>query len=400
VTAPAVALGLRANASQFWLLVALNALVGGMVGLERSVLPLVGEQDFGVDSKTAVLSFIAGFGAAKAVANLVAGRLADRHGRKRVLVAGWLLALPVPLLVGVAPSWSLVVAANLLLGASQGLAWSMTLLMKVDLAGPVRRGLALGLNESAGYVGVALTAAATGAFAAEVAPRTLIWSAAAALAAAGTAASVLLVRETRAHVELEERGWRAETAPGTVVSASQAGFVNNLNDAVAWGLAPLYLASAGASAAEIGVFAGLYPAVWGTTQLGFGALSDRIGRGPLIAVGMLTQAGALGLLAAVNGQLGWSLTAAVLLGLGTALVYPTLLAAVSDAVAPVRRARAFGIYRFWRDAGLVAGALLAGVVTDAVDARTALAAVAAITALSGVWTVLAKWPSVATTRAP
>jgi len=376
-----VRLGLRENAAQFGFLVGLNALVGALIGIERSVLAPLGEQEFGIASKSAVLSFIVAFGGAKALANLAAGRLAA-HGRKRVLVAGWALALPAPLLIGFAPSWAFVVAANVFLGASQGFAWSMTVLMKIDLVGPRRRGLALGLNESAGYVGVALAAAATGWLAASVGPRTVVWAGAAILAPLGLALTLLLVRETLPHVRFEEAAGATSTA-GSLPLLAQAGFVNNLNDAVAWGLIPLYIAAHGASHSDIGLVAGLYPAVWGCGQIGAGALSDRVGRSPLVLVGMVTQAIAFVILIAGSGRLGSAVAAAVVLGAGTALVYPTLLAAVSDAVGPLERARATGVYRFWRDTGLVAGALLGGFGADAFGSATTLGIVAAVTAMSG-----------------
>jgi MFS family permease len=399
-----IRLGLRANAHQFGLLVLLNGLVGAMVGLERSVLPVVGARDFGLDSHAAILSFVGAFGLAKALSNLAAGGLADRVGRKRLLVVGWLLALPVPLLIGVAPSWGYVVAANLFLGASQGLAWSMTVLMKIDLVGPRRRGLALGLNESAGYLGVALAAFVTGALAASVAPRTAVWVAGLAVSAVGLAISVLLVRDTAAHVALEQdshgtaghAGLRQAFRRGTVShpvlrACAQAGLVNNLNDALAWGLVPLYLAAHGADVREIGVVAAVYPAVWGAGQLLAGWLSDHVGRKPLIVSGMLVQAGALAVLVVGGGAFGPALLAAILLGIGTALVYPTLIAAVSDAVAPAERAPAVGVYRFWRDAGFVAGALLAGFVADSFGAGEAIAAVAALTAASGIAVAVTGW---------
>ena len=387
-----VELGLRANARQFALLVVLNGFVGAMVGLERSVLPLVGQRDFHVDSSTAILSFVVAFGAAKALANLAAGGLADRAGRKRLLVAGWLLAVPVPLLIGVAPSWWLVVAANLFLGASQGLAWSMTVLMKIDLVGPKRRGLALGLNESAGYLGLALAAFATGALATTIAPRTVVWVGALLVTVVGSIASAALVRDTAAHVSVEQHAHApARRTPAVLRACAQAGFVNNLNDALAWGLVPLYLAAAGASLTEIGVVAGLYPAVWGAGQLLTGWLSDHAGRKPLIVAGMLVQAGALVVLVAGGGSLGPAVVAAVLLGIGTALVYPTLIAAVSDAVQPIERARSVGAYRFWRDAGFVAGALIAGLVADIVGIGTAIAVVAALTAGSGLVVAATAW---------
>jgi MFS family permease len=399
-----VQLGLRANAAQFSLLVGLNALVGALVGLERSVLPLIGKQDFGLASTAAVLAFVVAFGTAKALANLGAGALADRIGRKRLLVLGWLLALPVAPLIALAPSWWLIVAANLFLGASQGLAWSMTVVMKIDLAGPLRRGLALGLNESAGYLGVAVTAFATGALAASIAPRTVVWAGALTISLAGTLIAVLFVRDTALHVaheqaehgEREPLSLRAAFAEASVRqpvlrACSQAGLVNNLNDALAWGLVPLYLAAHGANATRIGVVAAVYPGLWGVLQLVTGWLSDVVGRKPLIVLGMLVQAGALALLVAGGGAFAPSLAAAALLGIGTALVYPTLIAAVSDVVQPRDRAAVVGVYRFWRDMGFVVGALLAGVAADALGSAAAIALVAALTAASGLLVAATPW---------
>lgn len=399
-----VRLGLRVNAGQFTLLVALNALVGAMVGLERSVLPLVGQVDFGLASRAAVLSFVVAFGAAKALTNLAAGGLAGRAGRRRLLIAGWLVALPVPVMIGLAPSWGWIVAANLLLGVNQGLAWSMTVVMKIDLVGPRRRSLALGLNESAGYLGVAATALVTGALAASIAPREVIWVGAALIASAGLAISVLFVRDTAAHVALEQRAHgtarhlplrrafaEASLHDPVLRACSQAGLVNNLNDALAWGLVPLYLAADGASAGEIGLVAALYPGVWGAGQVASGWVSDHVGRKPLIVAGMMMQAGALGLLAAGGGALGPAAAAAVLLGVGTALVYPTLIAAVSDAVTPSERAPVVGVYRFWRDTGFVVGALLSGLAADALGFGAAITAVAALTGASGLWVAGVAW---------
>ena len=400
-----VRLGLRENAAQFSLLVALNALVGGMVGLERSVLPLVGQHDFGLRSNTAILAFVLAFGVAKAVTNLAAGGLAERVGRKRLLVIGWLVAVPIPLLIGLAPSWGFIVAANILLGVNQGLAWSMTVVMKIDLAGPTRRGLALGLNEAAGYLGVAATAFATGALAATYAPRTVVWVGAAVIAATGLVISLVWVRDTQAHVALEQRDHDSTAPAHTLPSAfaqatwhdpvlracSQAGLVNNLNDALAWGLAPLFLAAHGASVRQIAIVAAAYPVVWGAGQLLTGWLSDHTGRKPLIATGMLTQAGALGLLVAGDGAFAPSLVAALLLGAGTAMVYPTLIAAVSDATQPRDRARVVGVYRFWRDFGFALGALIAGISADAASPAAAITIVAALTAASGLAVVLTSW---------
>jgi MFS family permease len=400
-----IRLGLRANAGQFGLLVALNALVGAMVGLERSVLPLVGERDFGLRSTTAILAFVVAFGAAKALTNLAAGALADHLGRKRLLVAGWLIALPVPLLIGLASSWWFVVAANVLLGVNQGLAWSMTVLMKIDLAGPRRRGLALGFNEAAGYLGVAAAAFASGVLAATFAPRTVVWVGAALVGAVGLIVSVTFVRDTGAHVRLEQGdatgptvGFRAAFAETSVRdpvlrACSQAGLVNNLNDALAWGLAPLYLAAQGASVREIAVVAAVYPVVWGAGQLATGWLSDHTGRKPLITGGMLVQATGLALLVAGGGSFSPSVAAAALLGIGTAMVYPTLIAAVSDATEPRERARAVGIYRFWRDFGFVLGALVAGLATDIASPEAAILIVTALTAASGVAVLGTRWPA-------
>jgi MFS family permease len=413
-----VQLGLRANAPQFALLVALNALVGAMVGLERSVLPLVGKDDFGLRSSTAILAFVVAFGAAKAVTNLAAGDLAERFGRRHVLVAGWVVALPVPLLVGLASSWWYIVVANLLLGVNQGLAWSMTVVMKIDLAGPHRRGLALGLNEAAGYLGVAVAAFATGLIATAVAPRTVIWVGAALIASAGLLISVLAVRDTSAHVAHEQASYAESSSPHlglwgafriaslrdpVLRSCNQAGLVNNLNDALAWGLAPLYLAAHGAGVRQIAVVAAVYPLVWGSAQLVTGWLSDHTGRKPLIAGGMLVQAAALVALVAGDGAFTPSLVAAAVLGLGTAMVYPTLIAAVSDASQPRDRARVVGVYRFWRDFGFVLGAIIAGVGADATSARAAIVIVAALTATSGLVVMATSWrpqPALAPATAP
>jgi MFS family permease len=408
-----VELGLRANAGQFALLVGLNALVGAMVGLERSVLPLVGKQDFGLRSSAAILAFVVAFGLSKALTNLAAGDLAERIGRKRVLIIGWVVALPVPVLIGLASSWWYIVAANLLLGVNQGLAWSMTVVMKIDLAGPRRRGLALGLNEAAGYLGVAFAALATGILAATYAPRTVVWVGAALIAGVGLLVSLLAVRDTGVHVAHEQhlhgddeqprlhlRAAFARASLGDPVlrACSQAGLVNNLNDALAWGLAPLYLASHGSSVRQIATVAAVYPIVWGAGQLLTGWLSDYTGRKPLIAAGMIVQAVALGLLVIGNGGFSLAVAAAALLGVGTAMVYPTLLAAVSDASQPRDRARVVGVYRFWRDFGFVLGALIAGLGADATSPRAAIVIVAVLTAASGLAVAATPWQASLTGR--
>jgi MFS family permease len=401
-------LGLRENRAQFSLLVAVNAFVGAMVGLERSTLPLVGREDFALTSSAAVLSFIVAFGLAKAFTNLGAGALAERAGRRRLLIAGWALALPVPVLIAVAPSWGWIVAANVLLGINQGLAWSMTVVMKIDLVGPRRRGLALGLNEAAGYGGVALAAGLTGWLAAEFAARDVLVVVGAVIAVAAFLISVLFVRDTAAHVALEQSSHHLDPdeAPPTLREAfartsfrvpalrasSQAGLVNNLNDGLAWGLVPLFLAAHGASAAEIGLVAAIYPGVWSVGQIATGHWSDSVGRKPLIVAGMLLQALALGLLAISEGDVALAAGAAALLGAGTALVYPTLIAAISDAVSPVARAPVVGVYRFWRDIGYAVGAVIAGAAADGLGYGGAIGLVAALTAVSGLW-VLVDMPS-------
>ena len=401
-----VRLGLRENSAQFSLLVAINAFVGAMVGLERSALPLAGHQQFHLSSSLAVLSFIIAFGLSKAATDLAAGPLAERPGgRRRLLVLGWALALPVPLLIWAASGWWLVVIANLFLGANQGLAWSMTVNMKIDLVGPHKRGLALGLNEAAGYGGVAIATALAGALIAGISPRTIVEAGGAIIAIVGLTASALFVRDTSAHVVLEQDQHansddrpRATGRP-TLAQAfaltsfkrpglracSQAGLVNNLNDGLAWGLTPLFLAAHHATGGQIAAVTAIYPAVWAAGQIPAGAASDRFGRRTLIVGGMLAQAAALALLAASAGRFLPALAAAILLGLGTASAYPTLIAAISDQTTPAVRATTIGVYRFWRDLGYAIGAAVAGVTADALGYPKAIAIVAALTAVSGIW---------------
>jgi MFS family permease len=399
-----IELGLRQNAAQFTLLVVVNALVGGMLGQERTVLPLLGKQEFGLTAYTAGLSFILAFGIAKATTNYFAGTWMDRVGRKPVLVAGWLIAVPVPFMLIWAPSWTWILVANVLLGVSQGLTWSTTVVMKIDLVGPARRGTAMGLNEAAGYVAVAGAALATGYLAETYGLRPEPFYLGIAFAALGLGLSTLVVKETREHARLEASGHVARTdgkhdhlhgelTNGQVFmqtsfkepalsSASQAGLVNNLNDGLAWGLFPILFATAGLSVGRIGILAALYPAVWGVGQLLTGALSDRWGRKWLIASGMWLQALALAAIALADSFAVWA-GAAIVLGVGTAMVYPTLLASIGDVAHPTWRARSVGVYRLWRDGGFAVGALLAGIVADLLGVHAAVWVVAALTAVSG-----------------
>lgn len=398
-----IQLGLRENWQQFALLVVVNAFVGAMVGLERTVVPLIAEQDFGIVSATVTLSFIISFGLVKALTNMVTGGLSDRIGRKQLLVAGWLVGLPAPLLIIFAPSWSWIVLANVLLGINQGLCWSTTVIMKIDLVGPKQRGLAMGLNESSGYVAVSLAALATGYVAAAYALRPAPFYLGIAFAVLGLLLSVFFVRETHDHAREEARRHANNTddpneedaklsfsevfaltswKDRALFAASQAGMINNLNDGMVWGILPLFLAGAGLGVDRIGVVAAAYPAVWGLGQLVTGALSDRLGRKWMIVAGLWIQA--IGILMVVLvGNFGLWVTAAVLMGLGTALVYPTLLAAISDVAHPTWRASSVGVYRLWRDSGYAIGALLSGILADILGLGWAMGAIAGLTALSG-----------------
>jgi MFS family permease len=394
-------LGLRENLPQFALLVLINAFVGGMVGLERTVLPLLGEREFGLSSKTAITSFIVSFGITKAVLNLVAARLSERVGRKPILIAGWLFALPVPFLIIYAPSWWWIDLANVLLGANQALAWSMTVIMKVDLVGPKRRGLALGLNEFAGYFAVGVTSWATGYIAGQYALRPQPFYLGIAFSIIGLALSLVFVRETLGHAHVEARA-QGTVSPSTLghifyvttignaslFAACQAGLVNNLNDGMSWGLYPLYFGAFGLGVEAIGVIKAVYPGVWGVLQIATGPLSDRWGRKGLIAGGMIVQALGIWLTVMVPVYAAW-IAGAALQGLGTAMVYPTLLATITDHTHPTSRATSLGVYRFWRDLGYAVGALLSGIVADLVGLAAAIHLVAGLTFLSGVIVVYA-----------
>jgi MFS family permease len=395
--APSIRLGLRENLGQFCLLVLVNAFVGGMVGLERTVVSLIGSQQFGLVLKTAIFSFIVSFGVVKACSNLLSGALADRIGRKKVLVAGWILGVPVPFMIMFAPSWGWIVGANVLLGVNQGLAWSMTVLMKIDLVGPRGRGLAVGLNEFAGYLAVGLTALATGYLASAYGLRPQPFYLGVGYVILGLLVSIFLVRDTSEHVRLEMRSHPSEQSPlgfrevfaitslkdRNLFACSQAGLVNNLNDGMSWGVFPLFFSAFGLGVERIGLLKAVYPAVWGTLQVLTGPLSDRWGRKGLIVGGMWVQAAGIFVTVATRSFGRWML-GSVLLGVGTAMVYPALIAAVSDNSHPSWRARSLSVYRFWRDLGYAVGALSAGIIADMLGISWAVGSVGLLTFLSGV----------------
>ena len=388
---------MKENWQQFALLILINAFVGGMVGIERTVVPLIGSKEFGITSTTLVVSFIVSFGVVKALANLISGQLADTWGRKRVLVLGWLVGLPVPFIIIWAPSWGWIIAANALLGINQGLAWSMTVIMKVDLVGPKSRGLAVGLNEFAGYLAVGVTAFLTGYLASQYGLRPVPIYLGIGYAVLGGLLSIMLVRDTRDHVRLEASASSKQSTPMSfrdvfaltsfgdrnLFAASQAGLVNNLNDGMSWGIFPLFFASFGLGVERIGILKAIYPATWGILQIATGPLSDRWGRKGLIVAGMWIQSAGLFLTAATR-QFEWWLVGSLFLGLGTAMVYPSLIAAVSDASHPTWRARSLSVYRFWRDLGYAIGALSAGIIADIFGMAWAIGTIATLTFLSGV----------------
>ena len=395
---PGIRLGLGANLGQFVLLVVVNAFVGAMVGLERSILPAIAQKDFHLDARAAVLSFIIVFGVVKAGTNYLAGSLSDRIGRRRVLVAGWFVATPVPFMLMWADSWNTVLVANAFLGVSQGLTWSTTVIMKIDLVGPHRRGLAMGLNEFAGYIAVAGSALATGYIAARYGLRPQPFYLGIAFVTVGLLLSLFLVRETQGHVRHEaQAGAAANPSPGpsnreifvrtsfsdrNLSAISQAGMVNNLNDGMAWGLFPLFFATAGLSLERIAALAALYPAVWGFCQLFTGALSDRLGRKWLIVWGMWVQTSGI-VLVVLSPRTPGFVGGSILLGIGTAMVYPTLLAGIGDVAEPSWRASAVGVYRLWRDLGYAGGAILSGLAADLLGVPAAIIVVAGLTFASG-----------------
>jgi MFS family permease len=403
--------GLRQNLSQFVILILVNAFVGAMVGLEQTVVPLIGKDIFGIQSNAIILSFIASFGLVKALLNLYAGALAERWGRKKVLIVGWLFGIPVPFILLFAPDWNWIIFANVLLGVNQALAWSMTVNMKIDLVGKEKRGLALGLNEFAGYLSVAVVGFATGYLASVYGLKPFPFYIGIAFAVLGTLLSWIVVRDTKQFMLLETKNYDDDVKhkePGltesnsqggltfkqvfaltswqnrTLLSVSQAGLVNNLVFGVSWGLFTLYFASFNLNVNEIGFLKALHPAIWGILQLGTGTLSDRIGRKSLIYTGMMIQAAGIWIVLFANSMLGWIIGMS-LLGVGTAFVYPTLLAAISDVAHPKWRATSLGVYRFWRDLGFVFGAIGIGFLADLFGTSLAINSVAWIALASGVF---------------
>lgn len=416
---PPIRLGLRPNINQFSILVLVNAFVGAMIGLEQTVVPLIGKNEFGIESNTLIVSFIASFGAVKSVLNLFAGNMSDRWRRKSILVLGWAFGLPVPFILLFAPDWNWIIFANILLGINQGLTWSMTVNMKIDLVGKQRRGLALGLNEFAGYLSVALVGFVTGYIAAIYGLKPYPFFLGIAFALLGFMISWIIVKDTRRYTLLEikenedefakinkkssssaavenerfgnltfaqvfhETSWKNRS----LLSVSQAGLVNNLIFGVSWGLFTLYFASYSVSVSDIGFLKALHPGIWGILQLMTGSLSDKVGRKILIYPGMLVQGVGIWIVLFFNSIPGW-MTGMSLLGIGTALVYPTLLAAISDIAHPKWRATSLGVYRFWRDLGFVFGAIGIGFIADLLSISIAIQVVAWIAIASGIFVLL------------
>lgn len=384
-------LGLKENKGQFILLIIINAFVGGMVGLERTVLPRIAEAEFAIAAKTAILSFIIVFGIVKAITNYYTGALANKFGRRNLLIAGWVIGIPIPLILMYAPYWNWIIAANVLLGINQGLTWSSTVVMKIDLVGEKQRGLAMGLNEFAGYLAVALVAFLTGWIAGEYGLRPYPFYTGIVLVLLGLLGSILFVKDTKHHVAIETTSssiprldhifWNTTWRNNNLGSVTQAGLVNNLNDGMVWGIFPILLASKGFSITEIGVVTGIYPAVWGIGQLATGAMADRLCKKTMLFYGMLLQA--LALIAMLWATTLWHfITAAAVLGWGTAMVYPTFLATVAENTHPLDRAKSIGIFRLWRDLGYAIGAILTGVIADLFSIHAAILFIGVLTAVS------------------
>ncbi len=388
-----IQLGLKENWKQFTLLVIINGFVGGMVGIERSILPQIAEQEFAIAAKTAILSFIIVFGIVKAITNYYTGTLANKFGRKNLLIAGWVIGVPVPFMLMFAPTWGWVIAANVLLGINQGLAWSSTVVMKIDLVGEKQRGFAMGLNEFAGYIAVALVAFLTGWIAGEYGIRPYPFYTGIVLAVLGLLSSIFLIRDTRHHVtkeaatnnipRLKNIFWDTTWKNKNLGSVTQAGLINNLNDGMAWGIFPIVLAGKGFSIAEIGIVTAVYPAVWGLGQLVTGAMADRFCKKDMLYSGMLLQAIALVLLIWASTMLQYVLLSAIL-GWGTAMVYPTFLATVAENTHPQDRAKSIGIFRLWRDLGYAVGAILTGIIADLLNVETAIGFIGILTFISAI----------------
>jgi MFS family permease len=388
---PAVRLGLKENWKQFTLLVIVNAFVGGMVGLERSILPQIAEVEFHIAARSAILSFIIVFGITKALTNYLMGALANKFGRKNLLIIGWLIGIPVPFILMFAPGWNWIVAANILLGINQGLTWSSTVVMKIDLVGEKQRGLAMGLNEFAGYIAVAIVAFATGWIASEYGLRPYPFYLGIVLAIAGLLTSWLFIKDTRHHVahetssstvaKLKNIFWETTWKNKNLGSVTQAGLINNLNDGMAWGLFPILLATKGFTVGQIGIITAVYPAVWGIGQLFTGKMADHFCKKDLLFWGMLLQG--LTLVALLfAGTMVHFIILSSLLGWGTAMVYPTFLATVAENTHPADRARSLGIFRFWRDLGYAAGAIITGIIADTAGLNASVLTIGLLTILS------------------
>lgn len=403
-----IKLGLRPNIQQFLILVLVNAFVGAMIGLEQTVVPLIGKSEFGIESSAIIVSFIASFGAVKAILNLLAGNVSDKWGRKKVLVLGWLFAIPVPFILLWAPNWNWIIFANILLGVNQGLAWSMTVNMKIDLVGKSQRGLALGLNEFAGYIAVAAIGFLTGYLASTFGLKPYPFYLGIIFAILGLAISWIIVKDTRRFTNLEIKQDTSESPEEvtdvkdlsfkevflqtswknrTLLSISQAGLINNLVFGVTWGLFTLYFASFAIGISEIGLLKALHPGIWGVLQLLTGTLSDKVGRKILIYPGMFIQGIGVWVVLFTNFYSGW-IVGMALLGIGTALVYPTLLAAISDVANPKWRATTLGVYRFWRDLGFVFGAIGIGFLADLFGLDIAFHSVAFLAIISGIFVLI------------
>jgi MFS family permease len=386
-----VKLGLKENWKQFTLLVIINAFVGGMIGLERSILPQIAEVEFHIAAKTAILSFIIVFGIVKAITNYYTGALANKFGRKNLLVIGWLIGIPVPFILMFAPTWNWIIAANIFLGLNQGITWSSTVVMKIDLVGERQRGFAMGLNEFAGYFAVAVVAFLTGWIASEYGLRPYPFYIGIVLALAGFFASLFFVKDTKHHVahetssskipKLKNIFWETTWKNKNLGSVTQAGLINNLNDGMAWGIFPILLASKGFSIAEIGIVTAIYPAVWGIGQLFTGRMADYFCKKDLLFLGMLLQGIALMILVFANSITHFVIPSTIL-GLGTALVYPTFLATVAENTNPIDRANSLGVFRLWRDLGYAIGAILTGIIADLFGINAAILFIGLLTIIS------------------